>query len=535
MRTEVMKKSNKILALLLPLLLMSFVSCSDWLNLLPEDSVPKQSYWKSKEDVVSAMKGIYSSMLSSDLSQKIWLWGEIRADMITDGRSVNASLNLVRQGEISADNSLCNWSSFYTTINNCNILLRFAPEAYEKDESFTQRELKSYMAQAVAVRALMYFYLVRTFGDVPFSLEAYVDDSQYLPLAKSPGSVILDSLVLQLEGLRVNNSIPYQYGSAAENKGQMTRYAVDALLADIYLWKEDYASCVVVCDEILNSGQFALIPVPKTEAVTDQGDTVLHPSPAGIYDLFQSLYIDGNSVESIFELPFDRDITNPFYQLLVYQNRSLMPNALYINSDIFVPSAKGDPEYFDIRASINSKGGYVWKMAGVTYDGNDVFTVENMTNNLIIYRLAQVYLMKAEALTQLAGQDQEKLEEAYGLLRQLRERSCAVETTELERDGSGNIDRDLLELFVMEESARELMFEGKRWFDVLRNAKRNNYSKLNYLMSIVPNSTTPDKVYSLQVKYKNFNSHYLPLPQADIESNPLLVQNPFYDTKINKP
>ncbi|HPL06399.1 MAG TPA: RagB/SusD family nutrient uptake outer membrane protein, partial [Bacteroidales bacterium] len=172
-----MKKSNKIPALLLPLLLMSFVSCSDWLNLLPEDSVPKQSYWKSKEDVVSALKGIYSSMLSSDLSQKIWLWGEIRADMITDGRSVNASLNLVRQGEISADNSLCNWSSFYTTINNCNILLRFAPEAYEKDESFTQRELESYLAQAVAVRALMYFYLVRTFGDVPFSLEAYVDDS----------------------------------------------------------------------------------------------------------------------------------------------------------------------------------------------------------------------------------------------------------------------------------------------------------------------------------------------------------------------
>jgi len=80
-----------------------------------------------------------------------------------------------------------------------------------------------------------------------------------------------------------------------------------------------------------------------------------------------------------------------------------------------------------------------------------------------------------------------------------------------------------------------LMFEGKRWFDVLRNAKRNDYSKLNYLMSIVPNSTTPDKVYSLQVKYKNFNSHYLPLPQRDIESNPLLKQNPFYDINTNKP
>ncbi|MDD2560331.1 MAG: RagB/SusD family nutrient uptake outer membrane protein [Bacteroidales bacterium] len=531
-----MKNTNKIIRLFLPLLLISWVSCSDWLNLLPEDSVPKQAYWKSKEDVASAMRGIYSSMLSSDLSSKIWLWGEIRADMITNGRSVNAALNLVRQGEISADNSLCNWASFYTTINNCNILLEFAPKAYEQDESFTKQELEAYMAQAVAVRSLMYFYLVRTFGDVPFSQIAYVDDSQYLPLEKTAKNEILDSLVVHLEALRTNNTIPYLYGSIEENKGQMTRYAVDALLADIYLWKEDYAACVSVCDEILNSGQYALIPVPKEEALTDQGDTVLHPSPAGIYDLFQSLYIDGNSVESIFELPFSRDVTNPFYNYLVYSSRTLMPNAQYISSDIFIPTAKGDPEYFDIRASINSKGGYVWKMAGVTYDGNEVFTVENMTNNLIIYRLAQIYLMKAEALTQLAGQDQSKLEEAYELLRQLRDRSCAVETTELERDvASGSIDQDLLELFVMEESARELMFEGKRWFDVLRNAKRNNYNKLNYLMSIVPNSTTPDKVYSLQVKYKNFNSHYLPLPQRDIESNPLLEQNPFYDINTNKP
>lgn len=530
-----MKNTNRILGLLLPLLLIGSISCSDWLNLLPEDSVPKQAYWKSKEDVASAMKGIYSSMLSSDLSSKIWLWGEIRADMITNGRSVNAALNLVRQGEISADNSLCNWASFYTTINNCNLLLKFAPEAYEQDESFTKQELEAYMAQAVAVRSLMYFYLVRTFGDLPLSLDAYVDDSQYLPLAKSPKTEILDTLVTDLEKLRADNTIPYRYGSAEENKGQMTRYAVDALLADIYLWKEDYASCVNVCDEILNSGQYALIPVPKEEAVTDQGDTVLHPSPAGIYDLFQSLYIDGNSVESIFELPFNRDVTNPFYNYLVHSNRTLMPNTQYISTDIFIPTAKGDPEYFDIRASINSKGGYVWKMAGVNYDGNEVHTVENMTNNLIIYRLAQVYLMKAEAMTQLAGEDQAKLEEAYELLRLLRDRSCAVETTELERDGSGSIDKDLLELFVMEESARELMFEGKRWFDVLRNAQRNNYAKLNYLMSIVPNSTTPDKVYSLQVKYKNFNSHYLPLPQGDIESNPLLVQNPFYDINTNKP
>ena len=87
-----------------------------------------------------------------------------------------------------------------------------------------------------------------------------------------------------------------------------------------------------------------------------------------------------------------------------------------------------------------------------------------------------------------------------------------------------------MEALIVDEAGRELMFEGKRWFDVLRNAKRNNYANINYLMQIVPYSITADKVYSVKVKYQNKNSHYLPLPQDDIERNNLLKQNPFYES-----
>ncbi len=106
-----------------------------------------------------------------------------------------------------------------------------------------------------------------------------------------------------------------------------------------------------------------------------------------------------------------------------------------------------------------------------------------------------------------------------------------------------DIDRSALsvstvEEFILQEEAREFAFEGKRWYDVLRNAKRNNYANLKYLVNMCVYSTSADKVYSLQSKYSNnFNSHYLPIYYDDLQSNSLLKQNSFYGdgtTSTNK-
>jgi len=75
-----------------------------------------------------------------------------------------------------------------------------------------------------------------------------------------------------------------------------------------------------------------------------------------------------------------------------------------------------------------------------------------------------------------------------------------------------------------------LIFEGKRWFDVLRQAKRNNYDgeNLNYLMTLAEYSAPASKVNSLKAKYRNYHSHYLPIYSEEIDANPLLEQNEFY-------
>ena len=89
-----------------------------------------------------------------------------------------------------------------------------------------------------------------------------------------------------------------------------------------------------------------------------------------------------------------------------------------------------------------------------------------------------------------------------------------------------------MEKFILDERARELAYEGKRWFDVLRQAKRNNYGgdNLNYLMTLAEYSAPASKVTSLKAKYRNYHSHYLPIYSEELDANPLLEQNEFYAT-----
>ena len=89
--------------------------------------------------------------------------------------------------------------------------------------------------------------------------------------------------------------------------------------------------------------------------------------------------------------------------------------------------------------------------------------------------------------------------------------------------------KEALLLYVLNERAREFAFEGKRWYDMLRYAKRENYKRLQALKNMYQLCAPSDKLLSIQSKLNDYNSHYMPIPQGDIEtSNGLLEQNPFY-------
>ena len=526
-----------ILSAVLLAQICTLTSCVDWLDLKPTDGVPREEYWKTKEDVNSALVGAYLSMTDGNLITRMFLYGEWRADMIQSStRRKNANVQSVIEGEISAENSLLDWYPFYRTINLCNTLLKYAPQAQSNDPSFSPKLLKEYEAQAIAIRSLMYFYLVRSFGDVPLSVDAYVDSSQPMSLPKTSQEIILDTLVANLT--YAEKHIPYKYSNTdiARNKGKITAWAVKSLLADVYLWKEEYEKSVALCNEIINSGQQALIPVSREMHVSEgdteaENDTIYYPNESDCYNLFNTTYYKGNSIESIFEIQFSKEGLNPFYGLMSASNGYLMAKIEILMDEIFIPTAKSDRNYYDIRETLCEKQGYIWKYIGKEPNGAERDQAE-YSANYIVYRLAEVYLIKAEALTQMgimANNDQGYLKEARAALEKVRVRANAVEATDLTYKQT-ELDGKTMEEFVLEERARELAFEGKRWFDVLRQAKRDNYAgnNLKYLMDLAVSSAPASKVFSLQTKYRNINSHYLPIYSLELDANPKLVQNEFY-------
>ncbi|RZK21533.1 MAG: RagB/SusD family nutrient uptake outer membrane protein, partial [Flavobacterium sp.] len=82
--------------------------------------------------------------------------------------------------------------------------------------------------------------------------------------------------------------------------------------------------------------------------------------------------------------------------------------------------------------------------------------------------------------------------------------------------------------YILAERAREFAFEGKRWFDVLRHAKRNNYSRIDILLDMVARTVSPSLQQSAITKFRDPNSHYFPIYEQEIFADPTIVQNPFY-------
>ena len=129
-------------------------------------------------------------------------------------------------------------------------------------------------------------------------------------------------------------------------------------------------------------------------------------------------------------------------------------------------------------------------------------------------------VLKAEALNN-AGRSAE----AIPLIYEIRQRGHALPATDLNPDPS---NEDLITDFILAERAREFAFEGKRWFDLLRNAKRDNYRRIDILLNMVIESVPPERQQSALYKYKDYNSHYSPIYTYDLETDKNLEQNQFY-------
>lgn len=459
------------------------------MELLPPDGLVFDEYWQSKEDVEATLMGAYSQFAAMD--ELLFLYGELRADMIIADNAPNYQKSVI-ENSIFSNNSLANWQNFYKVINYCNNIIELAPRVMEIDQTFTEFQMVSYQSEAIFLRSLAYFYLVRIWKDVPYTTQPTIDDNIDFFLPKTPGDEILDSIVEDLEKYKL--TISNDYSTNAETKGRATKGAVYALLADISLWRYEYQKCIDYIQALDNLNQYYLM------------------TSSTWFEIYQP----GNSLESIFEFQFDGNGQNNTLYNYTYSYN------YYVSSDKAIELLDPEESLERVRGfgsiSIENTGYRIWKYCGNAADQKSVRpSAKRRAANFIIYRYADVLLMKAEALSQLGD-----FSAAEAIVNEIRGRALV----DLESIPSS---KDAFEDAILEERAKELAFEGKRWFDLMRMGRRNDFARKNQLIEIIIEDAPSTEKLVLAAKLSDPNGWYMPIMQDELERNENLLQNPYYD------
>lgn len=506
---------KKITIYLSAILTFALSGCADWLDIRPENEVVLEDYWKTESQATAVLSSCYRGLILNECVERMLVWGEVRSDNVQTGNSKYDELTKVLNTQITPTNPYANWASFYQVINYCNTFLHFAPDVVKSDPNFTETKLHTMEAEALTIRALCYFYLVRTFKEVPLILEPSINDTQDYSVAKSTEREILDQIIADL--LIAQKTARADYGVGAYNKGRVTVNAVNALLADVYLWDQQYAKCVENCDKIINNQSFQLVDGDK---------------------LTNLVFFAGNSKESIFELQFDKDVqwnntANNFLGSIANPQGLLSVSNFISKAGTYSPynyAASATKESVkDIREKTfhgpqeNGDGFVIYKYALIqcteksTGEYEAVYRNSSTPVNWILYRLADIILMKAEASVEL-----NKMDEALRLVNRTYLRSnLTADSLQIANYGS----KADMEKLVLRERQRELMFEGKRWFDLMRLVRRKG-DPTTILAYLSPKLTGGN----MQIKKMSvMNALYMPILKSELEINPKLTQNPFYE------
>ena len=548
------------------LALCSLSSCNDFLDILPMNNVVLENFWTQKSDVTSVLMGCYESMENSDCITRMAIWGEVRSDNLKYGQSAPWEIEQIVKENILPTNSFCRWTSFYQVINRCNTVCHYAPMVHEKDPNYTEAEMKANVAEATALRSLCYFYLIRTFRDVPFSRQPSIDDTQSYQIPATKFDDVLDSLVTDLEAVK-DDAVRRYYTDdnplAYTNSSRITRYAIYALLADLYLWKGDWDRCIACCDYIINFKKEQYQEMKDREGnLTDIDlfndiplilERTVGSNNSG--NAYNEIFGTGNSFESIFELFFRQQMSGSNTFITSYYGQangtSFTLGRLIVPTDFYEGLPTQKTQLFNVTDCRAYENIYHYSTAShavakytrqsVTFNTTGSITEKSLDlggewrstpyANWIIYRLTDIMLMKAEALIE---KGEANFDEAFDLINAVNMRAnnilTASATNMLKKDTYITSQQSMREL-LMDERHRELMFEGKRWFDLVRMARREGNTR-NLANIVVPKQTVDQN--SIKIKLADPNILFFPYSRDELKVNPYLEQNPAYRKGIDE-
>lgn len=509
-------------------LIICFSCSDDFITKNPPSNLNADGFYKTETDMNQAVLSIYAN-LSSLYNQTYIRLGEIRSDNTTyswlSGNPANEKGIDEFASPLLPENSfLANcWDNSYKTILRCNIVIgRIDQIEFKNDKVKLQ-----YEAEAHFLRALMYFYLNRVFGGYALNGELLgvvkVDREITQDEAYEMGRVPLKEVYnLIIEDLQfAENNLPEKYNSS--DIGRVTKGGATALLGKVYMTMAGYP---------LNLGEdYYKLAINQFKTIVGNSQYAL---VASYKDLFE--VSNKNTSESLFEIqykkgtqggatgsPWNNNFAPRFSdkEVVLIGDKGGENSPTQNMSDAY---EVGDPRKFvSMRDGwINAKTGswendkYVCKYYDVSSSGSD------NDNNWIELRLADVYLLYAEALVRTNGDKQT----AINYVNLIRERArntpgdpSITPSSDLLRNytlSDFSTNNDLL-LAIEKERRVELAFENHRWFDLVRTGRAKDVMIAEQKYDGYPDFSWVDDALSY------------PIPMTVMQSNPgKIIQNKGY-------
>lgn len=465
-------------------------SCESILDQRPLSEITQANFWNSPRDAEAGLIAVYNLYMNT--AYTAFQLGEVRSDNVEmppkwGYEMINPGVRDFNHNIIASVDGYANWVPFFNVVARANEVLYFTEQINFVDQADKNRIL----GEAYFLRASAYFTLARNWGAVPLIVAPFTSQGEDMYVERTPVNLIYDQIVSDLE-----QAEPLLPVTRATQRVRATRGAAQALLCDVLLTRS-YASF---------AGQNDLSrAIEKADAVLSNPNYTLVNGSS-----YASIFRSGNSSESIFEIDFDynnaatQNFVNFFLPRAYDRFRPFGGETLMMPSHSLVEAFEAG----DLRAATTftvlaqeDEQYYDANVRGMTYGNKYLGTVTQQgvqrfsDNNIIVYRLPDVMLMKAEALIKTGS-----IPDAVNLVTTIRARAGLA----AKAAASAGEALDL----VMDERKKELAFEGKRWYDLVRTGQIDRFR------------TEPEFVR---------NRILLPIPQLEIDRNEkLLPQNPTY-------
>ncbi|MCU0352319.1 MAG: RagB/SusD family nutrient uptake outer membrane protein [Cytophagales bacterium] len=480
-------------------LLVSLVIFSQC-NVLERDpltSITPENFYRNADDAESAIAGCYDALQGADYyGESMNIVGEMPSDNCTSTNGDVVFLDIMTWNPLSGYvNRL--YQAPYRTINRANSVIKYVPAI---NMPATRRD--QILGEAHFLRALSYFNLVRLYGGVPLRTEP-VESGENTALARATAEQVYTQIEADLE--TAERLAATTYGNSDLDRARATKGAVNALQARVLLTQRKWSGAQAAAEEVLNNPLYG---------------TRLTPN-------FNDLWPPKNKQESIWEIQYagnaDPGFTLP--DLLLPS-----PPASFSFPKFNIPETAFITEYADTaRDSRFRNNGRV--QGGISYssvvwggrgEGNDngwfVYKWRNTNfftsnDNYPVFRLAEMYLIAAEAANEQGGPTQTALERLNAVRTRAGLPALSLSDLPTRAAFRDEVDR---------QRRLELAFEGERWFDLLR------YTRHEQADPTATHEVTALDLIAARRGSRDANYLLFPIPQYELNNNPLIEQNDGY-------